>query len=760
MPQIINTNIPSIVAQSNLDRTNDDLSVSLQRLSSGLRINSAKDDAAGLAISTRFVSKIQGSSQAQRNANDAISMSQLAESALSESTRLLQRIRVLAVQSANGSNSAVDRQALQAEVNQLQQEITRIGNSVDFNGVSLLNGSFLGTAFQVGTEQNQTVNVSIADARATALGANQITSNSKKGLGMPVNNVAFVGNNITTELGANVGAAGVATNGYAATTFTVSGSGTSVSFNAAANDSAEAVKTGLNAQFATLENLGFHPRASAFNAIKLTNMTGMNDTTNYTIAAGAAQAVFTSAAGNVVTLEKIASMVNATPALHTIGVYAVYDASSNSVDIFATKGHDLSVTNTVGSSVSTQSLISGAAATPVVAGTRTHGGRLDLFLPEGFQALDSTSAYFNTAFLNRTDLQRVGVDSDLNGGTAVVRQDLTVAGSGGIEKVSVPNHSSAQEVANLINNVSDATGVRATATTSVTLQNLKLFSDAIGRTVDAGAVPGEISFDLKGDNAGSIGISASLSNTGDLTPLLNAINAQSGVTNITAMANNRGSITLQHSTGANIEIKNVNIGYAKSYAAVLQAGGNANIPVRTASIDVLGTAQNSNGENRSTTLYCGGSFTNEANSTIVGGELVCNSSGVFNITSSLTENTFSLFNNQAPGVSVASKLESVSKINISTAAGAQSAIMIADQALDIINSNRANLGAVQNRFASSVRSLSSMITNLSSANSRIMDADFAQETANLTRAQILNQAGIAVLSQANQLPQAILGLLK
>ena len=155
MPLYINTNIPSITAQTNLQKSSDSLTVSLQRLGSGLRINSAKDDAAGLAISTRFVSRIQGATQAQRNANDAVSLAQLAEGALQESTNLLQRIRVLAVQSANATNGATDRQAMQSEVNQLTQEITRIGVSSQFNGVNILDGSYKNQNFQIGTEANQ-----------------------------------------------------------------------------------------------------------------------------------------------------------------------------------------------------------------------------------------------------------------------------------------------------------------------------------------------------------------------------------------------------------------------------------------------------------------------------------------------------------------------------------------------------------------------------------------------------------------------------
>ena len=170
MPQVINTNIMSLNSQRNLNASQDNLQTSLQRLSSGLRINSAKDDAAGLAISERFTSQIRGLNQAVRNANDGISLSQTAEGALSESGNILQRIRELAVQSANATNSASDRQALQSEVGQLVSELDRIASSTEFNGQKLLDGSFGTSTFQVGANANQTIQTTTANFRANNFG--------------------------------------------------------------------------------------------------------------------------------------------------------------------------------------------------------------------------------------------------------------------------------------------------------------------------------------------------------------------------------------------------------------------------------------------------------------------------------------------------------------------------------------------------------------------------------------------------------------
>jgi flagellin len=172
MPQIINTNIASLNAQRNLNASQSSLATSLQRLSSGLRINSAKDDAAGLAISQRFTAQINGLNQAARNANDGISLAQTAEGALGVITDNLQRIRELAVQSSNATNSNSDRAATQTEVSQLLNEIDRVADQTSFNGVKLIDGSFAGAVFQVGANAGESITVaSITDANTAALGS-------------------------------------------------------------------------------------------------------------------------------------------------------------------------------------------------------------------------------------------------------------------------------------------------------------------------------------------------------------------------------------------------------------------------------------------------------------------------------------------------------------------------------------------------------------------------------------------------------------
>ena len=171
MAAIINTNIQSLNAQRNLSSSQSQLATSMQRLSSGLRINSAKDDAAGLAISERMTTQVRGLTVAMRNANDGISLAQTAEGALGSLGSNLQRIRELAVQARNATNSAEDRAALDVEVQQLKAEVTRVAQQTSFNGTNLLDGSFTNMAFQVGANQGQTIDISsIVNANVDALG--------------------------------------------------------------------------------------------------------------------------------------------------------------------------------------------------------------------------------------------------------------------------------------------------------------------------------------------------------------------------------------------------------------------------------------------------------------------------------------------------------------------------------------------------------------------------------------------------------------
>jgi flagellin len=242
--QTINTNISSLNAQRSSGKVQDQLATAMSRLSSGLRINSAKDDAAGLAISERFTAQIRGLNQAARNANDGISLSQTAEGALGSVGDNLQRIRELAVQSANSTNSASDRAALQAEAAQLISEVQRVGTQTEFNGIKLLDGSFTAQAFQVGANSGQTIPISsIVDARTSSLGSNTLTADGTVtgnvvGGSATVNGIAAETDlTVTTTAGTSSAISYAANAGADAIATAISNAGASVGVNATASNS-------------------------------------------------------------------------------------------------------------------------------------------------------------------------------------------------------------------------------------------------------------------------------------------------------------------------------------------------------------------------------------------------------------------------------------------------------------------------------------------------------------------------------------------
>ena len=233
MAATINTNVASLTAQRNLGVSQGSLNTSIQRLSSGLRINSAKDDAAGMAISERFTSQIRGLNQAARNANDGISLAQTAEGAMKAAGDMLQRVRELAVQSANASNSASDRQALQQEVSQLVAELDRIAQTTEFNGQKLLDGTFGTSHFQVGANANQTIVAATANLRTSVYGNNQVSGTDAVGV---------------SPTGTLAAGSAYAANGVGSGAITINGAQGSAAINVAANEHANKTAESINLQ--------------------------------------------------------------------------------------------------------------------------------------------------------------------------------------------------------------------------------------------------------------------------------------------------------------------------------------------------------------------------------------------------------------------------------------------------------------------------------------------------------------------------------
>lgn len=247
MPAIINTNMASLNAQRNLTTSQSALATSLQRLSSGLRINSSKDDAAGMAISDRMTSQIRGLNQAARNANDGISLAQTAEGALGEVGTLLQRMRELSIQSANSTNSAADRRSLQSEVNQLVQEMDRISGTTNFNGLKLLDGSFTSQQFQVGSEANQSIGVSVGAATAQLTGAYRVADSNTTGIRAATAGLNGTLDNTVVMNKATASTTAALANAIVAQTLTITDSaGATQTVSVAADTSAKVIAADIN----------------------------------------------------------------------------------------------------------------------------------------------------------------------------------------------------------------------------------------------------------------------------------------------------------------------------------------------------------------------------------------------------------------------------------------------------------------------------------------------------------------------------------
>ena len=623
MPQFINTNVASLNTQRALNSSQSALQTSLQRLSSGLRINSAKDDAAGLAIAARMTSQIRGLDQAVRNANDGISLAQTAEGALQSSGDNLQRIRELAIQSANATNSSSDRAALNSEVASLLAEIQRVGVTTQFNGQNILDGSFASAQFQVGANANQTINISVRGSTTNLLGAYQatgtaVTANAFDGAGFTING---------TEIGVSAGtsAAGFTNDSAAAKAAAINGKTNDTGVSAVA--STTLVGTG------PVYGVGLTNGALLINNVSIGSIAG--DASAVTQGRNAADAI------NAVS--------------NQTGVTAVASATTGALTLTSSEGRNIALTSSAGTA-------------------------------------DAATTIFNAVGLD--------VSAGINPTALHDTRDLVIAAAGEFEAL-VP---AAGDI---------------TEGDTVTIDGLVYeFTTETQAQVTAGPNSTNIAVTLAAtNNATQIG-----------TALAAAINAQRLAGNTTISADGAtvaGTVTLtqdQFGTGGAQDIT-----YAESFAQGATAIVEAAVTVN-------------------------GADSADGNGVTTRGTLTLSSPDNFSIGGA--DIAFA-------GLSTASaSLSMLSSVDISTVAGANAAITVVDGALSQISSTRADLGAIQNRFESTVANLSTSAENISAARSRIQDADFASETAKLTRNQILQQAGIAMLSQANAAPQNVLALLQ
>lgn len=651
------TNMSSLNAQRNLQASQRGQETAMQRLSTGLRINSAKDDAAGLAISDRFTSQIRGLNQAVRNANDGISLAQTAEGALQESTNLLQRMRELAVQSVNDTNTASDRKSIQAEVDQLYKELDRIASTTRFNGKTLLDGTANKSTFQVGANAGETFSISVGAATTKALNLDgysalgELNSGRVKSTAVTAKDVAING----FDLGA------VATD---------------------AGNYAKNVKDAIN-----LKSSDTGVTATAYNIVK--GGTAASGTiSGISINVGDTGAVLVSNAAN---LEEFVKNVN----LEVAGVTASINAKGEVV-----------LANETGANIE---------ITEAAAGDAAKAG-LTVADNAGYVALASSDGsaisigYGSNSPQVPASLQAFGFNSTAQGsaltGASVDANKLTVSDNIKINGVKLQvdtADASATAKAAAINTLTAETGVRASAQTKLTT-SFDLVQMGVDDPTGAATALSINKTDI------------SLAGVTTMDSLVTAING-AGIANIQASSNAKGELILTSEVGADITI-----------------GGPVDTATYTNDASLYATAP----------LTATGKLT-----------LTSDTGNAINIDGTATDLT------KLGLVAQGGSSEVVGTgLSVSTAANATLAIERIDKAIAMIDENRGNLGAFQNRMQSTISNLQNVSENLTAARSRIMDADFAQESSNMTKSSVLQQAGIAILTQANQASQQLLGLLR
>ena len=695
----INTNVSALNARQSLDTNAVNQSQAMQQLSTGLRINSAKDDAAGLAIATKMNANIKGVAVAVRNANDGISMAQTAESSLGSVTNMLQRMRELAVQASNGTLTSANRASMQLEVKQLSSEIDNIGKTANFNGIKLFDGSASAVKLQTNINAGDVVSMAISSMNSNTIGTGNRSSLTGYASSSALSSGDLVINGVTI------------------------GSSLSTDDNASsASQSSSAIS-----------------KAAAIN--RQSSLTGVVATVNSTTASGASQTAASVAgaftingiATASITTSATDSGYNRTLAVTEInkiskqtGVIAIDTGStSTGVQLVAADGRNITVAyggtmtsaasgvGAAGTSYGTYSLNSTTGSPITVAsstGNNTNGGLLTgtykantSLIASSVRAVATTSTA--TTSLSSGDLVLNGIAIGASSSLDDLSSDTTATGS--------VKSASSIAIAAAVNKSSAQTGVTAVANANT----------LVGSSFTA--TSGTDGFIVNG-----VSIAITTSATSTRQTVVDAVNQYSGRTGVVASDNGNG-LTLSAADGRNISL-------AISGSALTAAS----LGISAGSVSAAATA------GAATVTYGTISLISDKQITVSGG---AGSTSLANLSAlGIKEGVYGGSNN---GVKVSS-------IDISTIGGATDALTSLDAALGQISDQRSNLGAIQNRLQSAVDNLTSSSTNLQAAQGRIQDTDYSATTTQMSKSQIISQAATAMLAQANQQPQMVLSLLK
>lgn len=789
----INYNLASSSAQRGLASSQDLYSRMASRLSTGLRINQAADDTAGMAVSEKLKNQVRGLNQAQRNAQDSVSMLQTAEGALTETHGILARIRELAVQSANDTLTASDRANLQAEADQLVAEVDRIASSTQFNGITLLNknssvslhNSGLGLTFQIGANSGNTLGVTLSAVRSQDLGdvqtlnaAHAVTGGAKT---IDVGSATAVNYNATVDTAFDVRDAINAANGNI--TASVKGGKLRLESSAAvgtvfASDGGNLQSTlfGSNATVNTvasstsLEDLGVSASGTMTITATSGTITGATTLTNLginsgdTLVLGLSKAAGTGGAAGTMTLADIGvtSGGTLTIAFADAGVsptetrsIAVTYQTSDTLSALASR-IDTAVTE---AAALTASGNTGTDTLAVIVGGSAGSGAITL--------TGNTTAYSGgTLTINAGTILTDLADSNSGSGSLISKLNLTTitgatTGTTSASSATVNTAAFTESVTYTVGSETDLTAFAAGLQTAIQGAGAIGTSTAFDVTSATAVINGsnQLAIDVSPSSNGVTIATITGSGTNALRTLfgLGAAPASATATSAMNVAAQTETATVSYTTSdtlstiaTKIATAVTGIGRVGTSLIAPNAGTAASFNAGTSMIDITGV------DTDTTLTFSSGALRTALN---LAAPDTVTASGTTSSSAAIVQNAYRLSSNALTGVTSISSSSSGS-IDISTQTAASAAISTLDSAINQVSTARANIGAIENRLDSTSRSLAVASENTAAANSRIADADIAQSMSEMVRAQILQQAGISVLAQANQAPSLVLQLLR
>jgi len=698
----INTNIGAMVAQKNMLSNTKDLDQAMARISSGLRINSAKDDAAGSAIASKMESQVRSLGVAIRNANDAISLTQTAEGALGEVENVLQRMRELSVQAGNSTLNASDRSQIQSEMNQLAEEIDSISAKTNFNGTNLLNGSKTKVTMQIGINASDSLDIALQKTDVSSLGIGNSGSTSS--------------NTLTTARIGAIGTSDIATtdikiNGkdWTATDFDVSQAIVTPAYSATQDVSGAVAANSLQATAIAVkinENTGEHGvTARAYNEITTTNSSYVAADTiinAVTVQSRGTQAEFVAAIN-----EEIAGV---TAAIGTDGKVTLSNNTGKSINLGTGSVTTLGLAVDIYGGFVELSSADGSAIS-IESGSKING------------YVSTTALTSQLGVLGLNEVSSVNDQYTIKGTSYVTTTQLTAADGLKINDVLITelshhtsNSISATDKIAAINAKSAETGVVATGSNSI-LVELDLAAGTIANA----------------STATVNGITIDLSAATEVNEFIAAINA--------GLSGNSSTIASVDESTGKMRLSNTD-------------GGTISIDDGTTASGIFEAAYYEDSR-AFLTAHTGGAGT--AHGFI---SLTSTNGSAIKISDGAQDGVVDTGGGEIGFQSQNENATSTSGVNVSSLAGATTSLAALDKALDTIANFRAGFGAYENRIDASINNLTTLQINTDAARSRIEDADFAKETTNMTKSQILSQAATSMLAQANSSKQNLLALLQ